>query len=134
VNVWRDHAVVGLTTRVSKADAFDRRNAGVFARVGFNEHLGVLAEHDVTGRELNTGQRLTHLAGHAEVFFVPFNWLQTALAAEHMNTVGGATTYRLSPSAEVRLTPNFRLQFSTRSVYADTDSRTYSIQLQVKAE
>ena len=88
----------------------------------------------MTGRELSTGQRLTHVAGHAEVFFVPFNWLQTALAAEHMNTVGGATTYRLSPSAEVRLTPNFRLQFSTRSVYADTDSRTYSIQLQVKAE
>jgi len=134
VNVWKDRAVVGLTTRVSKADAFDRRNAGLFARVGFNEHVGVLAEHDVTERELNTGRRLTHLAGHAEVFFVPYNWLQTALAAEHLNTVSGASTYRLSPSVEVRLTPNFRLQFSSRSVYANTDSRTYSVSLQVKAE
>ncbi|MFN2570902.1 MAG: hypothetical protein ABR537_04715 [Gemmatimonadales bacterium] len=134
LNVWKDRAVIGLTTRVSKADAFDRRNAGVFARVGFNEHLGVLAEHDVTERELATGSRLTHLAGHAEVFFVPANWLQTSLAVEHLNTVSGASTYRLSPSAELRLTPNFRLQFSTRNVYAATDSRTYSIQLQVKAE
>jgi hypothetical protein len=75
-------AVVGLTTRVSKADVFDRRNAGFFARIGFNEHVGVLAEHDITERELSTGQKLTHLAGHTEVFFVPFNWLQTALAAE----------------------------------------------------
>jgi hypothetical protein len=51
-----------------------------------------------------------------------------------LNPTDGTSTYRLSPSAEVRLTPNFRLQFSTRNVYAQTDSRTYSIQLQVKAE
>jgi hypothetical protein len=68
------------------------------------------------------------------VFFVPINWLQTSLAAEHMNTRGGASIYRLSPSVEVRLTPNFRLQFSSRDVYAQTDSRTYSVQLQVKAQ
>ena len=55
INVWNDHAVIGLTTRVSKADVFDRRSGGVFARVGFNEHVGVLAEHEVTGRELGTG-------------------------------------------------------------------------------
>ena len=30
--------------------------------------------------------------------------------------------------------PNFRLLFSSRSVYANTDSRTYPVQLQVKAE
>jgi hypothetical protein len=134
LNLWRDRAVVGLAMRVSAADAFDRRNAGAFARVGFNDHVGVLAEHDVTERVLSTGRRFTHVAGHAEAFFIPVNWLQTALAVEHLNTVGGASTYRLSPSAEVRLTPNFRLQFSTRNVYADADSRTYSIQLQVKAE
>lgn len=133
-NVWRDRAVVGVTTRVSRSDAFDRTNGGFFARVGLNEHVGFLAEHDVTRRMLSSGRDFTDLAGHAEVFFVPINWLQTALAVEHLNTVSGASTYRLSPSAELRLTPNFRLQFSTRSVYAATDSRTYSVQLQVKAQ
>jgi hypothetical protein len=134
VNVWRDRAVIGMTTRFSKSDAFDRQNAGIFARVGLTEHLGFLVEHDVTERTLSTGRQFTHLAGHAEVFFVPWNWLQTSLAAEHLNTRNGAQTYRLSPSAEVRLTPNFRLQFSTRNIYAQTDSRTYSVQLQVKAQ
>ena len=132
--VWRDRAVVGVTTRVSKSDAFDRQNAGVFARVGLTEHVGFLVEHAVTERSLSTGPRVTDVAGHAELFFVPVNWLQTALAAEHLNTRHGTTIYRLSPSAEVRLTPNFRLQFSTRNVYSDTDSRTYSVQLQVKAQ
>jgi hypothetical protein len=129
-----DRAVIGMTTRVSKSDAFDRTNAGLFARVGLTKHLGVMAEHDVTERKLSTGREFTDLAGHAEVFFVPWNWLQTALAAEHINTRNGNSIYRLSPSAEVRLTPNFRLEFSTRNVYAQTDSRTYSVGLQVKAQ
>jgi len=129
-----DRAVIGLTTRVSKSDAFDRQNAGLFVRVGLTKHFGFMAEHDVTERTLGTGRVFTDVAGHAEVFFVPWNWLQTALAAEHLNTVSGASTYRLSPSAEVRLTPNFRLNFSTRNVYANTDSRSYSVSLQVKAQ
>jgi hypothetical protein len=133
-NVWRDRAVVGLTARTSKADAFDRRNAGLFVSWGVTEYFGVLAEHDITERTLNTGTELTHLTGHAEVFWVPANWIQTALAVEHANTRGRASTYRLSPSAEVRLTPNFRLTFSTRNVYAATDSREYSVQLRVKAQ
>ena len=132
-NVWRDRAVVGITARTSKADAFDRRNAGLFVRWGVTEYFGVLAEHDITERTLNTGTELTHLTGHAELFWVPANWFQTALAVEHANTRDGASTYRLSPSAEVRLTPNFRLTFSTRNVYAVTDSREYSVELQVKA-
>jgi hypothetical protein len=134
LNVWKDRAVVGLTARVSKADAFDRQNAGLFARLGLTEQLGLLVEHDVTKRTLNTGRQLTHLAGHAEVFYVPVNWLQTALALEHLRTRGGATTYRLTPSVEVRLTGNLRLDFSTRDVYENVDSRTYSVGLQVKTQ
>jgi len=129
-----DRAVVGVSTRVSKSAAFERQNAGVFARVGLSERVGFLVEHAVTERTLSTGPRVTDLAGHAEMFFVPVNWLQTALAVEHLNIRNGTSIYRLSPSAEVRLTPNFRLQFSTRNVYADTDSRTFSVQLQVKAQ
>ena len=133
-NVWKDRAVVGVTTRYSKADAFDRQEAGVFLRLGLNEHFGILAENDVTQRTLGTGPKLTHQAGHVEAFWVPVNWLQTSLAAQHLNTRNGASTYRLSPSAEIRLTPNFKLEFSTRNVYAQTDSRTYSVNLQVKAQ
>jgi hypothetical protein len=134
LNVWKDRAVVGLTTRVSKADAFDRQNGGVFVRLGLTEQFGVLAEYAVTERTLNTGRQLTHLAGHAEAFYVPVNWLQTALAVEHLATRGGATTFRLSPSVEVRLTGNFRLEFSTRQLYEDIDSRVYSVGLQVKTQ
>jgi hypothetical protein len=134
LTLWKDRAVVGLTARVSKADAFDRQNAGMFIRLGLTEQLGVLAEHDITRRELNTGIRLTHVAGHAEVFYVPAGWLQTALAIQHLNTTRGASTYRLSPSVEVRLTGNLRLVFSSRHVYEQVDSRTYSVGLQVKAQ
>jgi hypothetical protein len=133
-DVWRKRAVIGVTTRFSKSDAFERQHAGVFARVGLTEHLGFLVEHLVTERSPSTGSPLTDVAGHAEFFFVPVNWLQTALAVEHLNPIDRTSTYRLTPSAEVRLTPTFRLQFSTRNVYAQTDSRTYSVQLQVKAQ
>jgi hypothetical protein len=133
-NAWKDRAVVGLTGRVSKADAFDRNNAGVFVRLGLNEHFGVLAEHDVTSRTVNTGRQFTHVAGHVEMFYVPVNWLQTGLAVQHLNTTGGASTYRLTPSVELRLTGNVRLDFSMRHVYQDIDSRVYSIGLQFKTQ
>jgi hypothetical protein len=133
-NVVKDRAVVGMTARVSKADAFNRTNAGLFVRLGLTEQLGVLAEHDVTVRKLNTGAQLTHLAGHAEVFYVPVEWLQTALAVEHLNTRRGDSTYRLAPSVEVRLTGNLRLEFSSRHTYENVDSRVYSVGLQVKTQ
>ena len=133
-NVWRDRAVVGLSGRRSVADAFDRSNGGVFARIALSKRWGILAEHDVTQRTIDTGAEVTHLAGHTQLFFVPFDWLQTALAAEHLTTSGGADTYRLSPSADLRLTSNIKLGFSMRDVYATTDSRTFSFQLQVKTQ
>jgi hypothetical protein len=133
-NVWRDRAVVGMTTRVSKADAFDRTNAGVFARLGLSEHWGILAEHDVTRRTTTDALEVMHLAGHTQVFYVPFDWLQTALAAEHVTTSGGTDNWRLSPSADVRLTSNIKLGFSMRDVYMPTESRTYQFNLQVKTQ
>ena len=133
VSVWRDRAVVGPTTRVSRADAFDRRNAGLFVRLGLSKRWGILAEHDVTQRTASTAE-FTHLAGHTQVFFVPFNWLQTALAAEHLTTSGGEDTYRLSPSVDARVTSNIKLSFNVRDVYTTVDSRTYSFELQVKTQ
>lgn len=133
-NVWRDRAVIGMTTRVSKADAFDRTNAGLFARWGITEKWGVLAEHDVTQRTTSMGADFTHLAGRTEVFYVPFDWLQTGMAVEHLTTSGGDDSYRLSPSADVRLTSNLKLGFSMRDVHTTIDSRTYLFELQVKTQ
>jgi hypothetical protein len=131
-NVWRDRAVVGVTTRVSKADAFDRTNAGVFARWGITEHWGILAEHDVTQRTTGTGAEFTHLAGRTEVFYVPFDWLQTAISVDHVTTSGGDDTVRFSPSADIRLTSNIKLGFGIDHVHTPVESRTYSFELQVK--
>jgi hypothetical protein len=113
------HARCPSSARVILADARRRRHT---------------RNHVPVQRAPATGSPLTDVAGHAEFFFVPVNWLQTAIAVEHLNPINRASTYRVSPSAEVRLTPHFRLQFSTRNVYAATDSRTYSVQLQVKAQ
>jgi hypothetical protein len=133
-NLWRDRAVVGVSGRRSVADAFDRSNGGVFARLALSKRWGILAEHDVTQRTVNTGPELTHLAGHTQVFFVPFDWLQTELAVEHVTTSGGTDTYRLTPGADIRLTSNIKLGFSMRDVYAASDSREFSFQLQVKTQ
>lgn len=133
-NVWNDRLVVGVTTRVSRADAFDRDNAGLFARVGLSRNWGVLVEHDVTRRQTSAGADFTHLAGHSEVFYVPFDWLQTALAVEHLTSSGGTDTYRLSPSVEARVTGNIKLSFGVRDVYAMQDSRTYLFEVQVKTQ
>jgi hypothetical protein len=136
-NVWKDRAIVGLTTRVSRAEAFDRQNAGVFVRLGVSRHWGILAEHDITQRTVNTtGVDLTHVAGHTELFFVPFDWLQTSLAAQHVKTNGGTSQYRLSPSADVRLTSNIKLSFDVTDAGTDFSrtSRTYAFALQVKTQ
>ena len=134
--VWKNHAVAGVTTRVSKADAYDRRSAGAFLRLGITERWGILLEHELTDRITDRGAELTHLSGRSEIFYVPFDWLQTSLAADHVTTAGGAYQYRFSPSAQVRLNRNISLSFNTRDVQnggtASGRTRTYSMQVMVK--
>lgn len=132
-NLWRDRVVAGFTTRVTRAGGFGRSNAGLFARIGLTEHWGILAEHDLTRRATNGGADRTHLAGHTQLFFVPYDWLQTSFAVEHLRTSGGADTWRLSPSADLRLTSNIKLAVGIRDVYPRTNSRTYLFSLQIKA-
>jgi hypothetical protein len=135
MNVWKDRAVAGITTRVSYADAYDRRNVGAFLRLGLTEHWGLLLEHDVTARTTDKGQHLTHLAGSSQVFYVPFDWLQMALTADDVTTIRGTHSYRFSPSAQVRLNRNLAVSFNTRDVFtgvATGRSRTYSVQFSVK--
>ena len=134
--VWKDHAVAGVTTRISRADAYDRRSAGAFLRLGITKHWGVLLEHEISDRITDRGAELTHLAGRSELFYVPFDWLQTSLAADHVTTAGGAHQYRFSPSAQIRFNRNISLSFNTRDVFNGGTSsgrnRTYSMQMQVK--
>jgi hypothetical protein len=135
VNVWKDRAVAGITGRASYADAYDRRNAGVFLRLGLTERLGVILEHDITARTTDKGENLTHVAGSSQLFYAPFDWLQTGLAVQNIATVRGTHTYRLSPSVDVRLNRNVELSFDTLDVFtgvAAGRSRTYSVQLSVK--
>jgi hypothetical protein len=134
LNVWRDRAVVGVITQASRADAFDRQNGGVFARVGLTKYFGILAEHDVTSRTTNAGADFTYVSGQSEVFFVPFDWLQTALTIQHLNVSGGEDTYRLSPSAEVRLTSNIKVSFDMQDQYAPSNSRAFAFSVQVKTQ
>jgi hypothetical protein len=129
-----DRAVVGVTTRASRADAFDRANAGVFVRLGLTHNFGVLLEHDVTRRTVPAGSRFTHIAGHSEVFFVPFDWLQTAVAGEHLTTQGGADRFRLTSEAQVRLTGNLRLGVSMQDVFATTNTRTFAFDVLLKTQ
>lgn len=136
-DVWKDRAVVGVTTRAMRADAYDRNSAGAFLRLGLTKHWGVLLEHEVIDRTTDRGDDFTHIAGHSEVFFVPFDWLQTALGVDHVKTSGGAYSYRISPSAEVRLNRNISVSFDTRDLVngggrSNGRSRTYSLQVTLK--
>ena len=136
-NVWKDRLVIGATTRATYADAYDQTNAGLFMRLGLTEHWGALVEHDVTARTTDKGQHPTYTAGHSEIFFVPFDWLQTAIAVEDLVTTSGAHTYRLTPTASIRLNRNVGVSFNARDVNTYTGvitqrSRTYSISVFVK--
>ena len=133
LNVWRDRAVVGLTAQVSRADAFDREVGGVFARIGLTKHFGILAEHEVTARTMSTGPEFTYVAGQSEFFWVPFDWLQTALQVQHLNT-NGDDTLRVAPSVEARLTSNIKLTFDMTEGINPTPSRTFSFGVQVKTQ
>lgn len=135
VDVWKNRAVVGATTRASYADAYDRRHIGAFVRLGLSKHWGMLLEHDLTARETDKGQNLTHVSGHSQLFFVPFDWLQTSLAGEHIRTKDGAYSIRVTPAAQVRLNRNIAVSFNSRDVFTGVTSgrsRTYSLQVMVK--
>lgn len=142
VDVWRHHAILGLSTRVTSGTNASRRSGGAYARLGFGK-WGILAEHDLTARETFTagGDRAEtrHLAGHTQVFFAPKEWLVTSLAAEHLVVDGlarRAHTYRLTPAVQARLTDNLTLIFNVRDIFVDARtgrSRTFSVQAAVKS-
>ena len=133
-DIWKNRAVIGMTAKTSYADAYDRRSAGAFLRLGLTKHWGVLLEHDFTDRTTSKPENFSHVSGHSEVFFVPFDWLQTSLGGDHVKTRGGDYSFRLNPSAKVRLNRNISVSFDTEDSFTGTGarSRVYSFQVMVK--
>jgi hypothetical protein len=137
LDVWKQRAIVGVSTRSSHASSFDRRSVGGFARLGFGK-WGVLAEHDLTSKSTaNADTPATrYLAGHTQVFYAPREWLVTSLAAEHL-VIGAAQrhTYRLTPGVQMRISDNLTVILNTRDAFTGATagrSRTYLVQVAVK--
>ena len=124
----RSARVVRSSTRRNDTRAATQTNCSAPERSSYNRSSG----H--SPRTVSSGPELTHLTGHTELFFVPFDWLKTAVALDHRTTSSGVDTYRLSPSAAVRFTENLKVGFSIRDVHTDVDSRTYLFELLVKAQ
>ena len=138
VDVWKQHAIVGMSVRSSKASTFSRRSAGGFARLGFGK-WGILAEHDFTSRTESdpTAPISEYLAGHSQIFFAAKEWLVTSLAAEDLVIDGPrpSHTYRLTPGVQVRFSDNLTVIVNTRDVFTGVSAgrtRTFSVQLAVK--
>ena len=138
IDVWKQRAIVGMSTRASNASTFTRQSVGAFARLGFGK-WGVLAEHDLTARSMAdvNAPASSYLAGHTQVFFAPKEWLVTSLAAEDL-VVGAAKAshiYRLTPGVQTRLTNNLTVIVNMRDAFtgvAAGRTRTFSVQLAMK--
>lgn len=142
VDVWKHHAVLGLSTRVTSGTTANHRSVGAYARLGFGK-WGILAEHELTERDaiINAADRAEtrHLAGHTQVFFAPKEWLVTSLGAEHLvvhGLAGPTHTYRLAPAVQARVSDNLTVIFNVRDVFVDARtarSRTFTVQVAVKS-
>jgi hypothetical protein len=140
IDVWRQNAILGLSVLDSRAPAFEHRSAGAYARLGFGL-WGILAEHELAGRTLTDVSTPTtrYTAGYTEVFVAPREWLVTSLAVDELVTsmpgLPASRAYGIAPGAQVRVSPNLTVVFTTRDLLADAGvrpSRTYSLQLAVK--
>jgi hypothetical protein len=138
VDVWKQHAVVGMTARQSSSDAFDRRSVGAYARVGFGR-FGVLAEHDLTTRVTQNTELpgSEHIVGFTQFYFAPVEWFVTYLSMDNVtgSGPGAKRTVRFSPSASMRLSDNLTVVLSTRDEFANglaPNSRAYSVSFAVK--
>ena len=116
------------------------RSVGAYARLGFGR-WGILAEHELAGRTMTDvpAAATTYIAGDTQVFVAPYEWLVASLAVDEVVTPAAANpashVYRLAPGAQVRVSPNLTVVFTTLDAFADVGvrhSRTYSLQLAVK--
>jgi hypothetical protein len=140
VDVWRQRAILGLSVLDSRAAAFAHDSVGAYARLGFGR-WGILAEHELAGRTMTDvpASSATYIAGDTQVFVAPYEWLVASLAIDEVVSPVSADpashVYRLAPGAQVRVSPNLTVVFTTLDAFAQVGvrhSRTYSLQLAVK--
>jgi hypothetical protein len=138
VDIWKHHAVVGLSARMSESSVADRESVGAFARLGFGR-WGILAEHDLTSRvtPADVTSRAEYVMGYTQIFVAPVEWFVPSLVIDDVVSTGPAArrTYRLAPSVAMRITEHLTVGLSTRDDFAIGDapnSRTYAVTIAVK--
>jgi hypothetical protein len=138
IDVWKQHAVVGMTARASSSDAFDRKSIGAYARLGFGK-WGVLAEHDLTSRVTPRADtpRNEHIVGFTQFYFAPVEWFVTYLGVDNVAVSGPGSKRlaRFAPSVSMRLSDNLTVVLATRDEFVSglaPNSRTYSVSFAVK--
>src|SRR6185436_5548534 len=106
VDIWKQRAVIGMTTRTSRSTTIDRRSVGAYARLGFGR-WGVLGEHDLTSRTVHTSTLAPadNVVGFTQVFVAAKEWFVTSLLVDDVVTSGpgGKHLYRLAPTAQMRI-------------------------------
>jgi hypothetical protein len=130
---WNQRLVVGVSSVEAQTSTFERRNIGMYTRLGFGK-WSVLAEHEVVSRTTNptTG----YIAGHTRVIFVPYQWLETWLSTEDLVTYTPthAHTMRFTPGLQLRVSENLLVGFTTRDVFTSKGrSLTYSLNLTLRS-
>jgi len=139
VDIWKQRAVIGMTTRTSRSTTIDRRSVGAYARLGFGR-WGVLGEHDLTSRTVHTSTLAPadNVVGFTQVFVAAKEWFVTSLLVDDVVTSGpgGKHLYRLAPTAQLRISDKVTVVLSTRDEFITglaANSRTYSVSVAVKS-
>ncbi len=139
VDIWKQRAVLGMTTRTARADTFERNSVGAYARLGFGA-WGILGEHDLTSRTTRTSALAPtdNVVGFTQFFVAPREWFVTSVLVDDVVTSGPAAKhlYRVAPTAQLRLSDNVTVVLSTRDEFITglaANSRTYSVSVAVKS-
>lgn len=105
--------LVGINGLRGTARDVNRTLVGPFARLGFNS-WGILAEHDITNRDLYRPRRATFQqhASYGQVFWFPSRWLTTAVTGERLTVENPFRERLIGVKGDImaRFSGNFTLQ------------------------
>jgi len=133
----QQHAVIGLSARAARSEVTNDRRVGMYARLGFGK-WGILTEHDRIDRSPRgvDGAAPHGYAGLTQIFVATPEWLVLSLGAEYVSLDGtGTYTYRLLPSAQIRVSDKLTFVVGQKDRYTDPDrahGRSFTVQLFVK--
>ena len=129
--------VVGVNLLRASATQIDRRMTGVYARLGFGR-WGIFAEHDVTGRTIQTtGTSFRQQASFVQGFYAIREWLVASVIGEQLRVQrpyredlrAGKIELGARLSSMVTLSVNFRMQ---RNMLNDAWSPSVSMAMAFK--